>query len=201
MKILYICHGNNHFNEKNLCDSTGIKENRLSIMDTNTLDIDPDTNPKYRIDIAKKRAVSQIHERYDIIAQICCPYLVWIDDSETNPKLILQSWINVASIMKEDGVFIFSPPAAGCIQLFRLFHVKHGKRSHTAKTKTKHVLDLLGAYIDNHPDIDLIHVPNYQEHPKIKQFEKQYLSKGNNDQFEKLYPNVQYCVFQKQKKT
>ena len=199
MKIIYICHGNDHFKEKNLCDGTGIKENKLSIMDTNTLDINPDTKPKYRVDISQRRAVSHISERYDIIAQICCPYFVWINDSETNPRLILQSWMNVASMLKENGIFIFSPPPAGYTQLFRMFDIQHGKRSFTAKTKTRQVLDLLGSYIENHSNIDLIHVPNYQDHPKIKQFEEQYLARGNNQQFEKLYPNVQYCVFQKQK--
>jgi len=101
--------------------------------------------------------------------------------------------------LKENGIFIISPPNDGYIQLFRFFNIKHGKKSYQAKTKTKHVLSLLGSYVENHPDIDLIHVPDYKDHPKIKKFEEEYLSKWNKPQFEDLYPGTHFCVFQKKK--
>jgi len=50
-----------------------------------------------------------------------------------------------------------------------------------------------------HPDIDLIHVPDYKDHPKIKKYEEEYLSKWNKPQFEELYPGTHFCVFQKKK--
>lgn len=47
---------------------------------------------------------------------------------------------------------------------------------------------------------DLIHVPDYKDHPKVKKFDQEYLSKWNKSQFEDLYPGIHFCVSQKKKK-
>ena len=106
-KILILCHNRRHF--LGICDTAGIEFTLSSLSKVETLDEDvsDDDTQTWNIDIMRPiepRFRSVLESRFDIITTMCCPFVVFMDETKMEP--VQQTWNNIEHILKPRGIFI-----------------------------------------------------------------------------------------------
>lgn len=133
MKILLLCHGQNHdacpgHGESCIgCPTDPIQYTLKSIRDVTTLDMNRRSDPHLPIDLRQK-ASSLPKSRFDVIATRCCNYNAFV--CEDGGGLVKISWQNIASMLKKDGVFMMHAlPLYGAQSLLKFARRNAGRKS------------------------------------------------------------------------
>ena len=108
-KVLILCHNRRHFLGN--CDTAGIGLTLSSLSKVETLDEDVsgDDTQTWNIDLMRPiepSLSSKLKSRFDIITTMCCPYMVFMDETKMEP--VQQSWDNIQHLLKPRGIFIFT---------------------------------------------------------------------------------------------
>lgn len=180
MKILLLCHGQNHdacpgHGKSCLgCPTDPIQYTLKSIRDVTTLDMNRCSDPHLPIDLRQK-ASSLPKSRFDVIATRCCNYDAFV--REDGGGLVKISWQNIASMLKKDGIFMMhSLPLYGAQSLLKFARRSTDRKSaggegecnkqrgippsHLRATKStkqaeKQSTTLLAKFVSEDPDISL----------------------------------------------